>query len=132
VLRDLEVKTHVFLFEDLVLDLLLIDLLENLLDVVLGLLEDPLFLRELHLQGLYLHVDLTQLRVTLTYLADDILCCDLVVSGKRLDLFFFGFETKYLTLILLHLHSELLDYLELLRGVFFGNCSRLTNASHGG
>lgn len=130
-LRDLEVQAHILLLEDLILDLLLVDLLEDLLDIVLGLLEDPFLLGELHLQRLNLHVDLAQLRVSLTYLADDIFCCDLMITGEGLNLFFLGFKTEDLTFVLLHLHAKLLNHLELLGSVFLGNGSRLADASHG-
>ena len=57
----LHVHPDVLLFEYLILDLLVVDLLEHLLNVVLRLLEDTLLLRELHLQRFHLHRDLTQL-----------------------------------------------------------------------
>ena len=82
VLADIEVQPHVLLLEDLVLNLLLIDLLEDLLDVVLGLLEDSLLLHILNMHSLNLHVNFTQLRVPLTYFADDVLGGDLVVAAK--------------------------------------------------
>ena len=82
VLADVEVQAHVFLLEDLILDLLLVDLLEDLLDVVLGLLEDTLLLHILNVYGLNLHADFTQLGVSLTHFSDDILGGDLVVAGK--------------------------------------------------
>ena len=82
VLADVEVQAHVFLLEDLILDLLLVDLLEDLLDVVLGLLEDTLLLHVLNVHCLNLHADFTQLGVSLTHFADDVFGGDLVVAGK--------------------------------------------------
>lgn len=81
VLADVKVQAHVLLFEDLILDLLLVDLLEDLLDVVLGLLEDTLLLHVLNVYGLNLHADFTQFRVSLTHFADDVLGGDLVVTA---------------------------------------------------
>ncbi len=103
-LADIEVQSHVLLLEDLVLNLLLIDLLEDLLDVVLGLLEDSLLLHVLYVYSLHLHVDFTQLCVPLTYFTDYILGSDLVVAGQGLDFFLLCFEAKYLSLVFLHLH----------------------------
>ena len=103
-LADIEVQPHVLLLKNLVLNLLLIDLLEDLLDVVLGLLEDSLLLQVLYVHSFHLHVDFTQLRVPLTYFTDDVLGGDLVVAGKGLDFLLLGFEAKDLSLIFLHLH----------------------------
>jgi hypothetical protein len=56
------------------------------------------------MHSLNLHVNFTQLRVPLTYFADDVLGGDLVVAAKRLDFFLLGFEAKDFSLIFLHLH----------------------------
>ena len=103
-LADIEVQAHVLLLKDLILNLLLIDLLEDLLDVVLGLLEDSLLLQVLNMHGLNLHVDFTQFRVSLTYFTDNIFCGDLVVATKLLNFFLLTFEAKDFSLIFLHLH----------------------------
>jgi len=51
-------------------------------DVVLGLLEDALFLHVLNFYGLNLYADFTQLSYSLTNFTDDFLGGDLVVAGK--------------------------------------------------
>jgi hypothetical protein len=129
-LANLKVEAHVFLFEDLILDLLIIDLLEDFLDVVLGLLEDPFLLSELNAKVFYLHIDLSKLAISFTYLADDILSTDLVVATQSLDLFLLTFKAEYFPLILLHLHTQFLNHLQLLRCVFFNDSAGLAQPSH--